>query len=159
MRLYCRNVKLHMRTNWRQEKRPLGEGGCGVVFGTPRTGEVAALGMQALRLRRASGRDLFRKTLKLKVSRGKSLEGTQSFRGCYKKPAAHLKNHKLVNVACALFIIVNKGCYNFPPLPMCKKHYKSHSLIFPSPYLLFLKNSSSFSLFWFGWSMESICLL
>lgn len=38
------------------------------------------------------------------------MEGTQSFRGCYKKPAANLKNHELVNIACALFIIRNKGC-------------------------------------------------
>lgn len=80
------------------------------MFDTPRTGEAAALGMQALSLRRASERGLFRKTLKLKVSGGKSMEGTGSFRGCYKKPAANLENHELVNIACALFVTGNKGC-------------------------------------------------
>lgn len=71
VRLYLRTVKLHMRVNLRRKWRPLGKDGCRVLCDTPRTGEVAALGMQALCLRKASEKDFFRKALKLKVSGGK----------------------------------------------------------------------------------------
>lgn len=98
----------------------MGKDGCGVVFDTPRTGEVAALGMQALRLSRASERDFFRKAPKLKVSRGKSMEGTLSFRGCYKKPAASLKNHKLVNIPVHYLSLETKAVKTFMPSLLCQ---------------------------------------
>lgn len=88
----------------------------GLCLITPGTGEVGAIGMQALRLRRASERDLSRKALKLEVSGGKSMEGTESFRGCYKKPGANLKNHKLVHYLS----LETKAVKTFMPSLLCQ---------------------------------------